>query len=189
MEYRTLYIDPPWKICSGGKGKKWGTPQNHYPVMATPDIVKSIQWVKPLIAEQAHCYLWVVNNKLQDGLNLLKELGFTYITNLVWVKNKIGMGQYFRGQHELLFFGRKGKPMPYCYENGKKVTISTVIPAPKSIHSRKPHLVYEIIERQSPAPYLELFARNNRLNWYSWGNELDVNNSGTVTNNQIHFAV
>lgn len=172
--FKTIYLDPPWKICSGGKGKKWGTPQNHYPVMATKDITSSIQWVKPEIAEQAHCYMWVVNNMLQDGLDLMKDLGFKYITNLVWVKDRIGMGQYFRGQHELLFFGRKGPPMPYQYEGEKKVTISTVVQEPRTVHSRKPHSFYDIIERSSPGPYIELFARNTRLGWKSWGNDPSV---------------
>ena len=144
----------------------------HYPVMPTPQIIRELQWVKPIMAEQAHCYIWVVNNKLQDGLDLMKELGFHYLTNLVWVKDKIGMGQYFRGQHELLLFGRKGKPLPYRYENGKRVTISSAVSLPKQEHSRKPDAFYSIIERTSPGPYLELFARRQRMGWSSWGNEV-----------------
>jgi N6-adenosine-specific RNA methylase IME4 len=172
-KYKTIYLDPPWKICTGGKGG-WGTPQNHYKVMDIDGIIKELQWLKPMIAEQAHCYMWVVNNKIEDALRLINELGFTYITNLVWVKDRIGMGQYFRGQHELLFFARKGKPMPYKYEDGgKKVTISSVVIEPREEHSKKPHCFYDIIERISPAPYIELFARNKKEGWTSWGDELD----------------
>ena len=80
VKFKTIYLDPPWQICTGGKGG-WGTPQNHYAVMPTQDIINSLQWLKPHIAEQAHCYLWVVNNKLMDGLELMREVGFTYITN------------------------------------------------------------------------------------------------------------
>ena len=181
-KYKTVLLDPPWQICTGGKGG-WGTPQNHYPVMATAQIINELQWMKPLICEQAHCYLWVVNNKLQDGLDVMKELGFQYITNLVWVKNKMGLGQYFRGQHELLFFGRKGNPLPYKKENGKRVTIPSVIIEPKGEHSKKPSSFYEIIERTSDGPYIELFARRKRLGWHAWGNEIpcDVN---LVTQNE-----
>ena len=168
MKYKTLYLDPPWKICTGGKGG-WGTPQNHYPVMYVKDIYEDIKWVKDLMDEQSHMYMWVVNNKIEDALWLINQLGFKYITNVCWVKDKIGMGQYFRGQHELLFFCRKGNPLPYKYENGKKVTISSVVKHPKSEHSKKPHLFYDIIEKVSYEPYLELFARNERGNWDSWG--------------------
>jgi N6-adenosine-specific RNA methylase IME4 len=72
--------------------------------MDTKDILKELQFIKDISDEQCHMYMWVVNNKLEDALYLIKELGFKYITNVCWVKDKIGMGQYFRGQHELLFF-------------------------------------------------------------------------------------
>jgi len=183
-KFGCILADPPWQICTGGKGG-WGTPQMHYQVMPTPQIIRELQWVKPLIAEQANCYLWVVNNKLQDGLDLMKELGFHYITNLVWVKDKIGMGQYFRGQHELLLFGRKGKPMPYRYEAGKRVTISSVISEPKQDHSRKPDSFYSIIERISHGPYLELFARRKRPGWTAWGNQVEYDLLSSVDNTRI----
>jgi N6-adenosine-specific RNA methylase IME4 len=127
--------------------------------------------------------MWVVSNKIEDALLLIKQLGFTYITNLCWVKDRIGMGQYFRGQHELLFFCRKGKPLPYKYINGKKVTVPSVVTHARTEHSKKPHVFYEIIESVSYGPYLELFARNTRDGWDSWGNEIE---SGFVTRNNEH---
>lgn len=184
MKYKTIYLDPPWKICSGGTSirkktgiehKGWGTPQNHYPVMNIKDIINELQFVKDITEEQSHMYMWVVNNKIEDALILIKELGFTYITNICWVKDRIGMGQYFRGQHELLFFCRKGKPMPYKHKDGKKVTISSIVNEPRDIHSRKPHHFYNIIEDVSYPPYLELFARNRYDGWDSWGPDSNIN--------------
>jgi N6-adenosine-specific RNA methylase IME4 len=184
MKYKTIYLDPPWKICTGGTSirkktgiehKGWGTPQNHYPVMNIKDIIKELQFVKDISDEQCHMYMWVVNNKIEDALLLIKELGFTYITNVCWVKDKIGMGQYFRGQHELLFFCRKGNPMPYKYKDGKKTTVSSVVIEPRSVHSRKPHTFYDIIEKVSYGPYIELFARNRREGWDSWGPHSNIN--------------
>jgi len=43
--------------------------------------------------------------------------------------------------------------------------------ATKGHHSRKPDRFYEIVERVSPGPYLELFARRRRYGWDVWGNE------------------
>lgn len=31
----------------------------------------------------------------------------------------------------------------------------------------------DFIERCSPGPYLELFARRPRLGWHVWGNQVD----------------
>lgn len=38
-------------------------------------------------------------------------------------------------------------------------------------HSRKPEAFLDLVEQVSPGPYLELFARRNRLGWDTWGNE------------------
>ena len=40
-------------------------------------------------------------------------------------------------------------------------------------HSRKPDEMYDKVERLLEGPYIELFARNKRDNWDSWGNEVD----------------
>ena len=45
--------------------------------------------------------------------------------------------------------------------------------APLQEHSHKPEEQYAIIERCSPGPYLELFARRKRPGWHSWGNEVE----------------
>jgi len=40
-------------------------------------------------------------------------------------------------------------------------------------HSKKPHLVYKIIEKMYPnKKYLELFARNKQEGWTSFGNQV-----------------
>jgi len=63
-----------------------------------------------------------------------------------------------------------------------------IIRTMKQEHSRKPDELYEIIEKCSPGPYLELFARGTRKGWVAWGNQAsnyDItwktynNNSGT----------
>ena len=108
----------------------------------------------------------MTNNHLIDGLKLMEILGFKYKTNLVWVKDRFGLGQYFRGQHEICLFGVRGR-LPAKVKN-----IPTVIFEKRTIHSKKPEEIYEIIEKVSEGPYLEMFARNRRDNWDSWGNEI-----------------
>jgi N6-adenosine-specific RNA methylase IME4 len=40
-----------------------------------------------------------------------------------------------------------------------------------NMHSAKPEAFYDLVESVSPGPYLELFARRQRLGWDTWGNE------------------
>jgi N6-adenosine-specific RNA methylase IME4 len=42
---------------------------------------------------------------------------------------------------------------------------------PRGRHSVKPDAFYDLVEQVSPGPYLELFARRQRLGWDTWGNE------------------
>ncbi len=88
---------------------------------------------------------------------------------MVWVKDKIGTGYYVRGKHELLLINTKGKIPPPIEEN----RFPSVLNAPRKEHSAKPDEVYEYIEIMYPnRKYLELFARNQRENWTSWGLEI-----------------
>lgn len=169
--YQTILIDPPWNEQGGGKIKRGA--DKHYPIMKTPDIIRTIlqvpQWNQ--IKENAHLYLWVTNNFLPDGLLVMKALGFTYKTNFVWVKNTIGLGQYFRGQHEICLFGTRGKK-PTAPRTDNR-SLSSVLKANKGQHSAKPESSYDLIEQRSLGAYMEIFARNNRPEWFSWGNEIN----------------
>jgi N6-adenosine-specific RNA methylase IME4 len=87
---------------------------------------------------------------------------------MAWVKNKIGTGYYFRGQHELLLVGIKGKMSPPTEENRPP----SVLMSPVEGHSKKPDIVYELIEKMYPnCVYLEVFANPNvkRNRWVHWG--------------------
>jgi N6-adenosine-specific RNA methylase IME4 len=169
--YKTLLIDPPWHESGGGKIKRGA--DKHYKLLKTDHIIYLLNnYLAGKVDDSAHCYLWVTNNHLKDGLKVMDSLGFTYKTNLVWVKTNFGIGQYFRGQHELLLFGTKGRG--FDVKTGSK-NISTFIGnnlIAKTIHSKKPNQTYDLIEQRSYGPYLEMFARNYRQNWDSWGDQL-----------------
>jgi N6-adenosine-specific RNA methylase IME4 len=86
----------------------------------------------------------------------------------VWVKDKIGMGYYFRQQHELLLVAGRGKSKLAPPEG----RVSSVIEAPRGKHSEKPQHVYEILEAMYPdSSRVEMFARVARDGWDAWGNE------------------
>ena len=168
-KYRTIYLDPPWMERGGGKIKRGA--DAHYPLMKTSDIAKL--HIKSLADENGcHLYMWVTNNFLEDGLKLVKEWGFEYITIITWNKDKIGLGQYYRGLTEHCIFASTRKRLPYKCVDGKRCQGVTGFYEPKSIHSRKPKKMRQMIESVSYEPRIELFARQHFDGWDCWGNEV-----------------
>lgn len=164
-KYKTMLIDPPWNERGGGKIKRGA--DRHYPLMKTDEIIRTIKESGVFTpTDDCHLYLWVTNNFLEDGLRVMRELGFRYITNLVWVKDRFGLGQYFRGQHELCLFGVRGRMWT------RNRSTPTVVDARKRAHSQKPNQFYTVIEKCSYPPRLEMFARERRTGWDAWGNKL-----------------
>jgi N6-adenosine-specific RNA methylase IME4 len=128
--------------------------------------------VAEIAAEGCHLYLWTTNNFLPDALKVMAAWGFTYKTMITWVKDRIGLGQYYRGITEHCLFGVKNV-LPYkTSSDGKRLQGKTVIIAPKGQHSEKPVEMREMIEKVSYSPYIELFARKPAPGWHVWGNEV-----------------
>lgn len=168
MLYKTILADPPWNESGGGKIKRGA--DRHYPLMKTKDIIALP--VGELAEENAHLYLWVTNGHLPDGLKVMEAWGFKYKTNIAWAKDRIGIGQYYRGQHELCLFGVRGN-IPYrMLPSGKRAQGRTLITAPRQAHSAKPEKLRAMIQVVSPGPYVELFARQQAPGWDVWGNEV-----------------
>lgn len=143
LKYKTIYADPPWPESGGGKIKRGA--DRHYPLMKVKDII--VLPVAELADENCHLY------------------------SITWVKDRMGLGQYFRGMTEHCLFGVKGR-LPYKIEGGKRQQGRTAIQEAKTIHSRKPEKMRRMIETVSYAPRIELFARERAEGWDSWGNEL-----------------
>lgn len=166
--YRTVYADPPWWEAGGGQIKRGA--DRHYPLMKTRDICALP--VSSWAAEDAHLYLWVTNNFLRDGLEVMAAWQFRYVTTITWMKDRPGLGQYFRGITEHCLFGVRGR-LPYqLTEDGHRLQgITGFFEAPRGEHSAKPATMREMIERVSPGPRLEMFARQPAAGWDVWGNE------------------
>jgi N6-adenosine-specific RNA methylase IME4 len=158
--YCTILADPPWDILqSGPRGAN-----QHYPLMSVTDIC-ALQ-VAGLAEEDAHLWLWVTNAGLHAGKQVMEAWGFSYRSCLTWIKPRIGLGTYLRNQTEHLLLGVRGTAPIRFRAQGSWFY------APVQEHSRKPEEQYAIIERCSPGPYLELFARRRHLGWHVWGNEV-----------------
>lgn len=176
VKYVTIVADPPW---SYRKSKPTGDEQHNrrwaedvYPTMKMKEIAALP--VGDLAAENAHLYLWVTNPRLFGDrfdnsfgpVQIMEGWGFRYATMLTWVKTQPGLGSYFRGHTEHVLFGVRGS-LPV--EPSKRPPNYFI--APRTTHSAKPECFLDLVEAVSPGPYLELFARRNRMGWDTWGNE------------------
>lgn len=114
----------------------------------------------------------VTNNYLPAGIEVMAAWGFRYVTAITWLKDRFGLGQYFRAQTEHVLFGVRGS-LPYRTDpiSGKRAQGTTGFMEPRQEHSRKPETMRSMIERVSYAPRLELFARRRYEGWDAWGNE------------------
>jgi N6-adenosine-specific RNA methylase IME4 len=127
--------------------------------------------VRAIAAKDAVLFLWATVPALLQAIETLEAWGFTYKSNLVWVKDKIGTGYWSRNKHEHLLIGARGKvPAPALGTQWP-----SAIEAPVGRHSEKPTIFYEIIEGYYPTlPRIELFARGKaRPNWDVWGAEAE----------------
>lgn len=164
QKFSVIYADPPWQYDFAETANR--EIENQYPTMDIEDI-KAIN-VSEFCHTDAVLYLWATAPKLRESLSVMEAWGFEYKTNMVWVKDKIGMGYWARSQHELLLIGTRGNfPAP-----SKEKRVSSIIEAPRTKHSQKPVQCAELLETlYLDMAKIELFCRSPREGWTVWGYE------------------
>lgn len=170
MKYKTIYADPPWMEHGAGRIRRGA--DRHYHLMKTKDIM-DLPVAELADPDGCHLYLWTTNNFLLDALKVVEAWGFEYVTLITWYKDRIGLGQYYRGMTEHCIFARTKQKLPYRMEDGKRQQGLTGFHAPKGRHSEKPEEMRRMIERVSYGPRIELFARRVHAGWDAWGDELE----------------
>ncbi|MDD5511929.1 MAG: MT-A70 family methyltransferase [Dehalococcoidales bacterium] len=167
--FQVFYMDPPWQYNNSGLG---GSAENHYRTRTVDEMLNRLKELNFASHTAPACvlFLWATNPLLPEALRLIGELGFQYKTNLTWVKDKPTYGKlgfYVYGQHELLLLATQGSMLP----KGDKP--ASVICAEVRDHSRKPEVVYEIIDQMYPnTRKCELFGREHRFGWEVWGDQV-----------------
>jgi N6-adenosine-specific RNA methylase IME4 len=123
--------------------------------------------LRPPADDDAHLYLWTINRYIEDAYTVARAWGFKPSTLLMWCKEPkgIGLGGTFALSSEFVLFARRGTL------NANERIDRNWFTWPRSTHSRKPDAFLDLVEQVSPGPYLELFARRQRLGWDTWGNE------------------
>lgn len=164
--FPVIYADPPWEY--GNTGLK-GSVAQQYPTMPTDDICAMP--VESKATTNAVLFMWATWPLLKDALRVIDAWGFEYKTGAPWKKNVHVGGFYFLGITELLLVATRGAATP------EKAPVG-FFEFPRAKHSAKPHEFYDVIESMYPGPYLEMFARNKREGWTSFGNEPDLAKAG-----------
>jgi N6-adenosine-specific RNA methylase IME4 len=185
-----IVADPPWHFRARTvlQMTNWTSRRDadkHYPVLGVDDI-KALP-VREIAAKDAHLFLWVTGPLLRQAFEVMEAWGFRYsAVAFTWVKLKrsfdarqlrvlptlesdlhVGLGLTTRKNAEFCLLGRRGN----AHRNAKDVR--EIILSPVREHSRKPDEAIARIERYCDGPYLELFARQERLGWTAWGNHTD----------------
>lgn len=161
--YGVIYADPPWRYTDATPNRAI---ENHYPTMSDEEICA----LNVPAAKDCILYLWAVAPKLPEAIDVMRAWGFAYKTSAVWDKEILGMGYWFRGQHELLLVGTRGKVSP----PPQPLRISSVIRCRRGRHSAKPDYVRDQIAAWFPAvTRLEMFSRIRRPGWSAFGNEIE----------------
>ena len=156
--FQVIVADPPWRYDSGNSLP--------YPTMDIEEI-KAMP-VRDIAADDAVLWLWTTNAHLRVAFDVVEAWGFEYRTLLTWVKDRMGTGEWLRGQTEHCLLAVKGRPV-FLHGN-----YTTVLQAARREHSRKPEEFYALVEATCPGGKVELFCRQMREGWRSFGNQTNM---------------
>ena len=168
-QYQTVVVDPPWAY--GNVTGRHGA--DYAPRMMTVQQITDGQFapdfqIRDRFHRPCHLYLWVTDAYVGECYSIIRAWGFDPKCTIVWVKDRFGMGNYFRHQHELCVFAVKAKMRL------KRLNASTVLRAKTTGHSAKPDEFYDLVETCSPGPYLDVFARKHRPGWAIYGDQVNL---------------
>ncbi len=167
MKYRTIVADPPWRYKGSLPAYNWEGERSAVPYDTMSNAEIQALPVPDLADRDAHLYLWTTNTHIEASWSIVKAWGFKYSTLLTWCKPPHGLvsGAAYVCTTEYILFCRRGS-LPATARMD-----TTWFEWPRKAHSAKPEAFLDLVEQVSPGPYLEMFARRNRLGWDTWGNE------------------
>ena len=171
-KYQIIYADPPWKYRENDKKRLLFEHESHGEIFGNEHFYNTMntnEIMEMNIPSDKNCwlFLWATATKLNDAINVLEAWGFDYWTCAIWDKEHLGLGWFFRIQHEILLIGKKGKPIT------PKNKVRSIFKEKRTTFSKKPKCIRKWIEESFPKETkIELFARERYEGWDGWGNEL-----------------
>lgn len=172
MSCRVLVADPPWRFGDKLPGPGRGA-EKHYPTMSVDEVCA---FPLPPLERDAHLFLWRVASMVDEAMRVVRAWGFVAKSELVWLKRTatgkrwFGMGRQVRMEHEVCVIATRGRP-PVLSKS-----VRSTFEAQAGRHSAKPDEFFEIVHKltgdASGGSHVELFARQPRDFWVTYGNEL-----------------
>ncbi|MEP2533537.1 MT-A70 family methyltransferase [Shimia sp.] len=165
-----ILADPPWKFASNSAKKPGKNAMAHYDCMPRAEI--DALPVKEIAAKDALLLMWVTVPFLEQAFTTARSWGFKYVSEIMWKKDRIGTGFWVRNKHEVVLVCKRGRfPCP------KRAPFpDSVIDGQQRQHSRKPDRLHEMVndvEDWRDLRKLEMFARESREGWTTWGNQTE----------------
>ncbi|KKM98960.1 hypothetical protein LCGC14_1152630 [marine sediment metagenome] len=151
--FRVIIADPPWTYSNRPDDPSHRNAPP-YASMSIEDIRKYLPTNMP--HKDCILWLWTTNTHMREAFTVVDAWGFTQKTILTWVKNKIGTGDWLRGQTEHCIMAVRGKPTVVLTNQ------STVLTANAGKHSAKPDEFYAMVAKLCPGSCVELFQRTSR---------------------------
>jgi len=157
-EYNVIVVDPPWPYGTryDPEGRRCASP---YPEMS----LEEIERLRIPAAEDCVLWLWTTNHFMHEAFHILEAWGFEPKAILTWVKDRMGLGDWLRGQTEHSIMAVRGKPVINLTSQ------STVLYGKAREHSRKPEEFYSLVESLCHGRKLDYFARTEREGWDTYG--------------------
>lgn len=171
--YEIILADPPWHQVAYSEKGEGKSAKRHYDVM-TLDQIAALPVAEISAVKGCLLFLWFPSNFVAAGHHgrILAAWGFEASAMGIWLKTMkssiaFGTGYILRDSFETFVIGKRGKVPPINHDQRNSII------APRREHSRKPDDMHTMIEALAPkATKLELFARQRRRGWRTWGNEV-----------------
>lgn len=181
--FGVISVDPPWPW------ENWGTvdaksdrrAEKHYATMSLREIAGLP--IASIAAKDCALFTWATGPHLPNAIAMIDAWGFKYSgLGFVWIKTRsthdrpflnpafdlhLGLGKTTRHNAEICLLAFRGTPKRLS------ASVPEVIVAPVREHSRKPDEAAARMRALYPGAAIELFARERRDGWASWGNEVD----------------
>ena len=174
--YATLLTDNPWLFKTWSPKGLGRSGEAHYQTLSYTELAALP--VGELAADDAVLFMWILQTQIPEAVRLFEAWGFKLKSvAFAWFKGdgqqlfpddppmQMGLGKWTRAEFEQCWLGTRGNPKRL------NADVRQVLVEKRREHSRKPDGIHQRIERLVAGPYLELFARQSRPGWTTWGNE------------------